>query len=72
MDREYLFSTKDAECYWNCLKYEEMQNMKQIFESVVSKVCRFTLYTLKVSFLMLCQQIQYFTKVAVKSDHYKM
>jgi hypothetical protein len=47
MDREYLF----AECYWNCLKYEEMQNMKQIMESVISKVHRCVLHTLKGGFL---------------------
>jgi len=32
------------------LKYEEKQNMKQIMESVISKVHRFTLHTLKGSF----------------------
>jgi hypothetical protein len=37
LDREYLFANKDAEWYRNCLKYEEMQNMKQIMESVINQ-----------------------------------
>jgi hypothetical protein len=28
MDMEYLFSTKDAELYWNYFKYKGMQIMK--------------------------------------------
>jgi len=60
-----------AECYWNCLKYEEMQNMKQIMESVISKVRRFTLHTLKGGFFTIRQQILYFTNLDVKSYYYK-
>jgi len=51
MDREYLFATKGAECYCNFLKYEEMQYMKQIMESLISKVCRFMLHALQGGFL---------------------
>jgi len=53
------------------LKYEEMQYMKQIMESLISKVCRFTLHALQGGFFVLCQQILYFTKLAVKSYYYK-
>jgi len=53
------------------LKYEEMQNMKQIMESVISKVRRFTLHTLKGGFFTIRQQILYFTNLDVKSYYYK-